>query len=198
MYIHLEQLVIYYGQGVREPVPLPNRGKAQRKDDDTLKVNISYGAIAFSAEGKADHVIKQMQRFSDQMLPEVIANLKKTSEAKKHVKEQSAKGKKQTLSVGESLRKRNPKIIKLKDKMDFKAKMIPLLFLADEYGYQKVFSIRDIQTIMIDAIDEKAEKKQIEDVLTRRASWFEKTSQNPRQFCLLDIAKDYARNILVE
>ena len=51
---------------------------------------------------------------------------------------------------------------------------------------------------MRDAINETPEKKQVEDVLLRRADWFEKVNNNPRKYRLQDIAKDYARNILSE
>lgn len=82
--------------------------------------------------------------------------------------------------------------------MDFKARMIPLLYLSEQARLQTTFTIRDIQAIMRDSLGEEVDKRQIEDVFSRRPDWFEKVNQNPRQYRLLDIAKDYARNILAE
>ena len=104
--------------------------------------------------------------------------------------------KKVPVSVGNKIISKHPDVVSLSSKMDFKALMIPLLFLSDEENYQKVFSIHDIQQIMLDALGEHAEKKQIEDVFARRPDWFEKVNQNPRKYKLLDVAKDYARNVL--
>ncbi len=197
--VQYENLEKYYGQKIQKVKAAPPKKKrVTKKQDDVLKIRLTYGSVVFSAEGASDDVLKQMSCFSNTIMPEVIKNSKRTIRTKKRAKSQSSSAEKGTVSVGESLRKRNPEIIKLKDKMDFKAKMIPLLFLAEKYGYQNEFTIRDIQVIMLDAIAEKTSKKQIEDVFSRRATWFEKTNQNPRKFRLLNIAKDYARNILIE
>ena len=51
---------------------------------------------------------------------------------------------------------------------------------------------------MYDSLGEIADKKTIDSVFTKRAEWFDKVSNNPRKYVLLDTAKDYARNILYE
>lgn len=87
-------------------------------------------------------------------------------------------------------------LILLSEKMDFKAKMIPLLYLVMEAKIQNDFSIREVQALIMDTLAEDAPKKKIVDVFERRKEWFKKTKNNPRRYTLLSIAKDYARNVL--
>ena len=174
-----------------------------------LIMSVSYGGVIFKASGSIDMVLQQLNEFTSEVLPRTTALLTTSSLANKKSndkktdrktpsKTQTQEQKKSPVSVGEMIKNKHPSIISLSSKMDFKARMIPLLFLAGEEKFQDVFTIRDIQQIMFDVLQEYAEKKQIEDVFVRRPDWFEKVSQNPRKYRLLDIAKDYARNVMNE
>lgn len=172
-----------------------------------LSMSVSYGSISFKASGPVDTVLQQLKEFSSEVLPTAAAimmtNVPTSGKEKKADKKQprnrkTPTPKKASVSIGNKIITKHPDVVSLSSKMDFKARMIPLLFLSDEGKYQKVFSIRDIQQIMLDALGEHAEKKQIEDVFARRPEWFEKVNQNPRKYKLLEIAKDYARNVLSE
>jgi len=99
-------------------------------------------------------------------------------------------------SIGQSLLNKYPDVSSLSSKMDFEAKMIPVLYLADSAGLKSSFSISEIQSLMLDVYAEPVTKKQIENVLTKRSSWFAMVSQTPRKYQLLDPAKEYAEYIL--
>lgn len=173
-------------------------------------ISIKYGGVSFEAKGTVETVLTELQSFSNQVLVKTVASVKKRillSQSRSNgdsgvssSKIDNCFSEKDTnnISVGKRICESHPEIKKLVGKKDFKARMIPLLFLSDEEKYQDIFSIHDIQLLMKDAIEEYPEKKQIEDVFFRRQDWFEKVCQNPRKYKLLNIAKDYARNILNE
>lgn len=181
-----------------------------------LRLKITIGAIVFEAEGDPKTVISQEKRFTTETLPGALAALDKTSgKAKKEAssknrsrnvskprnastKKNDSVSKESKKSTGETLLIKHPYLTKLKDRMDFKARMIPLMYYAQKDKLQKDFSISEIQKIMFDVLAEQAGKKQIEDVFLRRADWFEKTSPNPRRYKLLEIGCDYAVNIIQE
>lgn len=210
--ITYEELNQYYGEKkpqekkIKRKTP-PKRTKPKKSD---MHMTITYGGISFEVKGAPETVFSELKAFSKEVLPKTIGMLEKgiasaqNNNSKKEQKDIPRKGnvpresKKPLTSIGKRIRKNHPEITSLSEKMDFKARMIPLMFLSDKANYQKVFSIHDIQMLMQDAIGEMPEKKQIEDVFSRRTDWFEKVNQNPRKYKLLDIAKDYARNILAE
>lgn len=220
-----ENLPTYQGPAVVPKEDKPKRtSKTISKQDveytqlpnKMLRLKITIGAIVFEAEGDPKTVISQEKRFTSETLPSALAVLDRTSgKAKKEdssqnrsrndskqrnastkKKDSATKGRKK--STGETLLKKHPDLIKLKDRMDFKARLIPLMYFAQKDKLQKDFSISEIQKIMFDVLAEQAGKKQIEDVFLRRSDWFEKTNPNPRRYKLLDIGCDYARNILSE
>ncbi len=171
-------------------------------------MSITYGGISFEAQGSPETVLNELKSFSKEILHKTIGFLEKEipipqKDTKKEQKETLQKErtlqkrKKSVTSIGKRICKKFPEIKKLSEKMDFKARMIPLMFLSDRANYQKEFSISDIQELMRDSLGEIPEKKQIEDVFSRRADWFEKVNKNPRKYKLLDIAKDYARETLI-
>lgn len=201
--VHYEDLDSYYGNNVA-PKELTNANGVSPKTEE-LKISISYGSLTFEAIGQTETVLCQLQQFAKDILPQAINSLataiptstkRRTSGIEKN--HGNANQYKDSIAVGKMILQKVPNSIMLSSKMDFKARMIPLLFLADHLELQNSFSFHDIQVIMYDVLGEKVEKKQIEDVLLRRAGWFEKKNKNPRTYCLLDIAKDYARNILFE
>lgn len=210
--ITYEQLDQFYGdkkpQGKKIKRKTPQKRTKPLNPD--MHMSITYGGISFEVKGTPETVFSELKAFSKEVLPKTISMLEKESfpsqqsNSKKENKKAQQKdntpreSKKTLASIGKRIRRNHPAITKLSEKMDFKARMIPLMFLSDKADYQKVFSIHDIQMLMQDAIGEMPEKKQIEDVFSRRADWFEKVNQNPRKYKLLDIAKDYARNILAE
>ena len=209
--ITYEELNLFYGdkkpQEKKKKNPSQKRTKPQKED---IHMSITYGGITFEVKGTPKTVFSELKSFSKEILPKTIGILEKEiapSQKNNRVIERqespqkgnSLRERKKTLTpIGKQIRKNHPEVTKLSEKMDFKARMIPLMFLSDKENYQKVFSIHDIQKLMQDAIGELPEKKQIEDVFSRRADWFERVNQNPRKYILLDIAKDYARNILAE
>ena len=65
------------------------------------------------------------------------------------------------ITVGKTILLKVPDSIMLSSKMDFKARMIPLLFLADHLELQNSFSIHDVQVIMYDVLGEKVEKNKL-------------------------------------
>lgn len=206
-----ESLTKYYGKGVSSDAAKKESsiGKTNivstQSNNDYLKVRITVGAIVFEAEGTPQTVIAQEKTFSKELLPNAIAALdgiyteqKKGKENNKKKRSPRTQREETTLqlSVGSQLAQKHKGIENLKDKMDFKAKMIPLMFLATEDKLLKDFSIKEIQQILVDALGITADKKQIVDVFDRRSDWFELTAPNPKRYKLLDIGKDYARNVL--
>lgn len=194
-----------------EDLPSYNQDKPVTKDEITeshrakkeMSLSVSYGPSSLTVTGSAEKVLRELSVF--------LANLIGDNNEKKSLSHGGSKVDKNSIStrkdvnpaknnlpVGKAVLNKHPEISKLKQKKDFKARMIPILFLASECNLQDTFSITDIQTIMFDAIGEKPIKNLIEDVFNRRSSWFEKVKNNPRTFKLLAIAKDYARNILNE
>ncbi len=169
-----------------------------------MSLSVSYGNSSLTVSGSVEKVLKDFGRFMADLIEDKKTEQKPLdkAESKKDMNSVSSMKNdiqtKKNLPVGKAVLNKHPEISKLKQKKDFKARMIPILFLAGECNFQYTFSIIDIQTIMFDAIGEKPIKSLIEDVFNRRSSWFEKVKNNPRTFKLLDIAKDYARNILIE
>ena len=177
--------------------------KNTNKSKNSIKIDISYGTIDFHAEGTPRTVIKELKVFSNKVLPQTLASLdnqnseKATRKKKKGTTTNNTKAiKKQNQPNYIILKNKYPGIEELSQKMDFKARMIPLMFLSEESKLKSEFSIQDIQILLFEILGENAGKKEIEDVLTRRAEWFEKTNQAPRKYKLLDTARDYSRNIL--
>ena len=120
----------------------------------------------------------------------------KTTQRPKKNKKQGKATSKEKPSVGKTLQTKHPEIEQLKQRLDFKARLIPLMYLASIDKIQSDFSIKEIQNLIFDALGEQSNVKQIEDVFNRRTDWFEKTQANPRRYKLLEIGYDYAKNIL--
>ena len=188
----------------KETSKKPSR-REKTKGRGSLVMQITYGSIKFKAEGTPTTVLKQLKQFSNTILPKAANTLE---QGINKVAKQKDKNRKQTAKAvpvpttkkkdGELIKEKYPQISDLQTKMDFKARMIPLLYLAEKYDLRNEFSIKDIQDLMKDTLGENAEKKQIEDVFARRAEWFEKTNNNPRKYKLLDVARDYSINIIGE
>lgn len=181
--------------------------------NNMLRLKITIGEIIFEVEGNPQTVINQEKRFLSETLPIALEminsssekqgqsnksgkNLKKTSKSSQPRSQSHSRKNERVECVGKTLIKKYPYLKKLSEKMDFKARMIPLMYFAQVDKLQEDFSINEIKKIMFDALEEMAGEKQIADVFTRRADWFEKTNLNPRKYKLLDIGYDYARNIL--
>ena len=181
--------------------------------NNMLRLKITIGEIIFEVEGNPQTVIKQEKRFLSETLPialEVLnssskkqgqlnkssKNSKKTSKSGHSLSQSRSRKNEKVECVGKTLIKKHPYLKRLNEKMDFKARMIPLMYFAQVDNLQEDFSINEIKKIMFDALEEMAGEKQIDDVFTRRSDWFEKTNSNPKKYKLLDIGFDYARNIL--
>ena len=199
--IKYEDLTKYYGV-----IPQRRRREKDIPKGPSIKLKVTYGDASFTSEGPIDQVLNELHVFSTEILPKVVSSLANSDDLGKSTisaHQQAKNGGKnkpdtEVLSPGKKLLEISPSISDLASKKDFKARMIPLMFLADETGLLKVFSLNDIQRLMCDTLGEIPDKKQIESVLSRRADWFDKVNQNPRKYILLEIAKDYARNILSE
>ncbi len=190
----------------------------QEMPGGTLRMRIVIGAIEFEAEGDPKTVIAQQRTFTKELLPNAIASLSQVYSEKAAmspdvpVKEANngkarerktkgtpkSRGAKKTESVGVRVAKKYPIVQKLSERMDFKAKMVPLLYLASEAKYQVFFSITEIKQLLADAISFQADAKQIKDVLQRRPDWFELQDGSPKKYRLVDVGCDYAKNILNE
>lgn len=209
--ITYESLFLYYGNsGVSSArkAPKENTDYVLSVDysDEQISVSVFWSDISFQVKGNPKTVVTKFKSFSEEILPQIIVSVNGTmSNSTKNTSDGcllNRKGEKSNnsgivqKSVGQQLVEMKLVPEALKSKKDFKARMIPLLFFADEFNLQKDFSIQEIQTIMKDAIGEEAQKKDIEDVFFRRSHWFEKTNNNPRRYKLLDTAKDYAKNII--
>lgn len=190
----------------------------QKLPSGSLRMKIVIGAIEFEAEGDPETVIDQQRTFTKELLPNALASLSQTCSMKAAValdgQEKEAKnakpsqsktkgtqtneGIKKIDSVGVRIAKKYLFVQKLSNRMDFKAKMAPLLYLASEAKYQVFFSIAEIKQLMAEAIGFHADTKQIKDVLQRRPDWFELQDGVPKKYRLVDVGRDYAKNILNE
>ena len=140
-----------------------------------------------------------MRLFSSTVLPESQSVVERISQtAVQQGQEQNAESSAAVSSIGKKLKEQYHEVELLKTKMDFKAKMIPLMLFASESGMKTDFTIRDIQEMMSDALDEIDEKKSVENVFKKKKDWFEQISANPRRYKLLRIAEDYAKNVLAD
>ena len=210
--VSYEELEQYNGTNRTRYEKMEDKSKAHsalHQQETEMTLSISYGGASFEATGTLESVMEQLNAFSSKILPTIstrftqqMSDTQRANETPRRVNQSKRKSSKteriSQVSIGRRIREKYPEIVRLTQKMDFKARMIPLLFLADQANYQTEFSINDIQTLMQDALNESPEKKQIGDVFSRRPDWFERVNQNPRRYKLLDIARDYARNILNE
>lgn len=183
----------------------------------SLRMKIVIGAIEFEAEGDPKTVIAQHKTFTKDLLPSALVSLshvydskqekcndtsvekgkKKSSRTQKAKTPGKSKGKKEE-SLGTKVLKKYPYASKLVERMDFKAKMIPLMFLASEAKFQSTFSVAEIKLLMNEVLKVKVDIKQIKDVIQRRPDWFAVEDGNPIKYKLVDIGRDYAKNILEE
>ena len=219
--VKYETLDRYNGKGVADNVAKPPVEKKnisiQELPGGSLRMKIVIGAIEFEAEGDPQTVIAQQRTFTKELLPNALASLSQTYSGKTAVleeptkkaktgKERQGKAKdtpkskngKKGVPVGVRVAKKYPVVHNLSDRMDFKAKMVPLLYLASEAKYQEFFSVTEIKQLMADAIDFHADVKQIKDVIQRRSDWFELQDGSTKKYRLVDVGRDYARNILNE
>lgn len=217
--VEYENLDRYVAKGTEDnnnnPVEDESNISFQKTGNGNLRMRIVIGAIEFEVEGEPEMVIARHKTFVEELLPNALASLSKAynpkqsnsslgSAAKKTTQKTPAKKnntkKKTTVSesVGTKILKKYPVAEKLSECMDFKAKMIPLMFLASEGKIQSYFTVNEIKKMMKETLGLQAETKQIKDVLLRRQDWFKVEDGKFPKYCLIDIGRDYAKNILAD
>ena len=158
-----------------------------------IKVTLAYEKLHVELEGDLSTVNREINRFFAELIPEIKRHksTKPSPKRSKRVEKDEIE-----LSLGHKLIKEYPDIIELNNKLDFKAKMIPLMYLVSEQDADHAFTVKEIKSLFYDALGKECETKEITKVFSSRPEWFDVIASSPKKYKLLDVAKDYARSIL--
>ncbi len=181
----------------------PNNGSTRKKTNNKksnnnpqLRITMDYGKLHAEFEGDEKSVTKEVDAFFLKILPNININngkkktTKKGSSTSKKVKSKSKD------NVEKKLIENHPNIIDLKNRFDFKAKMIPIMYLLTYDNLKEEFTVNEIQRIMTYVLNQDISNKDINKVLSTKSDWFCVIPGSPKKYKLLDIGMDYARNIL--
>lgn len=196
MNLKYEDLESYEDSGKRQEKKQSPKIKKEivKSGNNTLHLKIKLGDLIFEVEGPEKEVIRQEEIFIKNIYPHAIKSAHKAKENTKDSTKASVI--KKDISVGKKLSKKYSYIEKIKNNMDFKAKMIPLMYLATKFKLQSEFTVLEIQQLIYDAISIPVEKRQIEDIIKRRPDWFKVINSRPKKYALEDIGINYAKNII--
>lgn len=165
----------------------------QKNGSEYIKVTLAYEKLHVELEGDLSTVNREINRFFAELIPEIKRHksTKPSPKRSKRVEKDEIE-----LSLGHKLIKEYPDIIELNNKLDFKAKMIPLMYLVSEQDADHAFTVKEIKSLFYDALGKECETKEITKVFSSRPEWFDVIASSPKKYKLLDVAKDYARSIL--